>query len=235
MNPIAYRGSVDPNTLRAHHGHQFTNTVDETNLPHIAILHCATCNQELARMPLDIRVITLSSMCFGDAMQHWQNRLFIGTSSICEKEIAGDEPLIDRIDKELVYRDARADASTVMMGNPDVIEEPARIIEPISSDYASTEAYQDARTEFEALWAAITLPDKVHLALRALPLVEQAVQLQYDLRHNPSIGGEEDLAHDAYQRQGQVLEQLLALLHPELLAPEQTPTEDSWLDDIPPV
>ena len=77
MNPIAYRGSVDPNTLRAHHGHQFTNTVDETNLPHIAILHCATCNQELARMPLDIRVITLSSMCFGDAMQHWQNRLFM--------------------------------------------------------------------------------------------------------------------------------------------------------------
>lgn len=236
MNPIAYRNYVDPNALRAHNGHHFINIIDETNLPHQAILHCETCHQELARKPLDIRVITFASMCFGDAMEHWQNRLLVGVSNIPIEEIPGEQPLIERIDSKIMSQDARLEVSTVMMGHNARVTEPARIIEPVGSDYASEDAYQSARTEFEAMWAAVTLPDRTHLALQALTIVEQLLELHHN-SHDQEICGEEEAAHRNTMQFNETLERLDALLHPELnVAPPAETLDhgpDDWLGDLP--
>ena len=225
--------SGDPSsTIRRHDGHQLIGTVDKSQLPVTAVLRCQTCGEELSRTPLDIRVISLGSMCFGDGQDNWHNELFIGGWAIPVASLYGDDPLLKRIDREIGSLDARTDMSTVTMGSR--IVEPARIVEPVSNSFPNPERYEEERIRFEALWAATSDPERTYLALQALPLAERIAQLQHDLHHDQSIGGEEDLAYEAGIRLNQALEDLHALFHPAQAPQPETPltpeSDDWWLN-----
>lgn len=225
----------DPcSTIRRHDGHQLISTVDKSQLPATAILRCQTCDEELSRRPLDIRVITMDSMCFGDGNGNWANTLFVSPLSLSIDDLHGDEPLLKRIDREIQHIDARAETSTVMMGSS--VKEPARIVEPVTSSFPDLTNYETERIHFEALWAATSDPARTYLALLALPLVEHIVGLVHAINYDQSIGGEEDLAHEASIRLHKALDDLHALFRPEAHTPQPEPPApgpDWWESDDP--